>query len=194
MNALFMTVAQVQARISLTKERLDQLNDEACELALPAVAGSDEAAAALARIHGEVRQISDDLVILERAKLTAADLQRAADEAVTEAYRARHLSVAQDRAAEIVKLAVRADALVAEFQTVFTVIASTEQEILEALRRAGKPPTGDRVGQGGLNAFVIAALTAQVDGTARYRRSRPVAEIATSAWADLLKNVRGDDA
>jgi hypothetical protein len=155
---------------------------------MPAVSGDEDAAASLARINAQVRQITADLAILDRARITAIEQQREASEAKAAANRARALEVAQDRAAAIVCLATRADDLVAEFKVVFADMAAVAREIWNALREASDPPNDAVVGRKNLGQFAIASLTAFTNGTDRFGQVRPVADIAAKAWADLLKN------
>lgn len=188
MDTPSMTVEKIEVLISDARERLATLDSEAQALAMPAVSGDPDAAASLARINSEVRQVTADVAVLERARLTAAQQQREAEEAKDAAYRARHLEIAQDHAAVIVKLAARADELVAEFKVVFADMSATEREIWKALREASAPPHEAVVGRKNLGHFAIASLTAFTTGTDRFGQTRAVADIAANAWADLLKN------
>jgi hypothetical protein len=183
-----MTVDKIEDQIGAARERLAVLDNEAQDLAMPAVSGDEDAAASLARINAQVRQITADLAILDRARITAIEQQREASEAKAAANRARALEVAQDRAAAIVCLATRADDLVAEFKVVFADMAAVAREIWNALREASDPPNDAVVGRKNLGQFAIASLTAFTNGTDRFGQVRPVADIAAKAWADLLKN------
>jgi len=193
MSASSMTVAQIEAQIADAREGLATLDRDAQSFALPAVEGNQDAAAALARINTEVRQITADLAVLDRARITAAKQQRDESEAKAKDYRAHHRAIAQDRAAAIVKLAGRADDLVAEFKAVFADLAVTEREIWNALREASAPPHDAVVGRKNLGQFAIALLTAFTNGTDRFGQGRAVADVARTAWADLLVSERSDD-
>lgn len=188
MSAPSMTVAQIEAQIADARECLATLDRDAQSFALPAVEGNQDAAAALARINAEVQQITADLAVLDRARLTAAQQRREADEACVAEYRARHLATAQDCAASIVKLAARADELVAEFKVVFADMSTTEQQIWRALHEASVPPHDAVVGRKNLGQFAIASLTAFTNGTDRFGQTRAVADVATKAWSHLLSN------
>ena len=188
MNTPSITVDQIEAQIADARERLAGLDQEAQELSLSAVSGDQDAAASLARINAQVQQITGDVAVLERARLTAAQQQREADEAREASYRASHLEFAQDRATAIVNLAARIDELTAEFKTVFAEMSAAEREIWKALREASAMPSDAVVGRKNLGLFAIASLTAFINGTDRFGQTRAVADIAAVAWAHLLKN------
>jgi hypothetical protein len=193
MHAPSMTVAQIEAQTTDARECLALLNDEAKDLSLLVVSGDQDAAAKLAGINAEVRQITADLAVLDNARLVAAEQQRDASDAKDAAYRARHMTIARDRAAAIVSLASRVDQIVAEFKSVYSEMVGTEEQIRRALREAGTPPNDAAVGQRGLAVFAIASLTAITNGTDRFSRTRAVADVARMAWADLLVSERSDD-
>lgn len=181
-----MNVGQIEEQIGAARERLAVLDQEAQSLALPAVEGDEDAAASLGRTNAQSSQIIRDLAVLDRARVSAAQQQRDADEASKAAYRARHLEIAQDRAAAIVRLGSRADELVAELKVVFADMSATEKQIWGALHSASEPPQGAVVGRKGLVDFVIASLTAFTNGTDRFGQTRSVASVAEVAWAFLL--------
>lgn len=183
-----MTVEQIDTQIKAARELLATLRSEARDLSLPAVSGSGDAVSSLAQINAETDRVLADMVILDQARSVALERLATVDAAALAEYRARHLTIAQDRAAEIVKLAVRADELVAEVKRVFTDLTETENGIRKALLEAGYAPNGVIVGQKGLAVFMIASLTAFTNGTDRFSKPRPVAEIAQQAWANLLNS------
>ena len=188
MDTPSITVPQIEAQITDRRECLALLDQEAQDLSLAAVSGDQDAAASLARINSEVAQITADLAVLDRARVTAAQQRREADEAREASYRASHLEYAQDRAAAIVKLAARIDELVAEFKSVFTDMSAVEREIWNALREASASPNDAVVGRQNLGIFAIASLTAFTNGTDRFGQTRAVADVAAKAWSHLLKN------
>jgi hypothetical protein len=183
-----MTVAQIEAQTTDARECLALLNDEARDLSLLVVSGDQDAAAKLAGINAEVRQIAADLAILDNARLVAAEQQRDASDAKDAAYRARHMTIARDRVAAIVSLAGRIDDLIVEFKTAFTDLNATEREIWNALRQASALPHHAVVGTKNLGQFAVASLTALTNGTDRFAQGRAVADVAKAAWADLLNN------
>ncbi|KRR27502.1 hypothetical protein [Bradyrhizobium retamae] len=188
MDTPLMTVDQIEEQIGAARERLAVLDQQAQSFALPAVAGDQDAAASLARINADVRQITADVSVLARAKLTIEQQQMKASEAEVTAYHLRHFEIAQDHAAAIVKLASRADDLVAQFKAVFAEMSATERKIWKALREASAPPSDAVVGRKNLGQFAIASLTAFTTGIDRYGQTRAVADVAAKAWADLLKS------
>lgn len=188
MSAPSMSIAQIEAQIADARDRLATLDGEAQELAMPTVSGDQDAAAALARINAQVRQVTGDVAVLDRARLTAVEQQRKASEAEVTAYHLRHFEIARDHAAAIVKLASRADDLVAQFKAVFAEMSATEREIWKSLREASAPPSDAVVGRKNLGQFAIASLTAFTTGIDRYGQTRAVADVAANAWADLLKH------
>jgi DNA-binding LytR/AlgR family response regulator len=193
MDTPSMTVEQIEDQIGAARERLAVLDQEAQSLALPAVEGDEAAAASLARINSEIRQITADVAVLDRARITVAQQQRKASEAEVTAYHLRHFEIAQDHAAVLVKLASRADELVAEFKAVFADMSATEREIWKALHEASAPPSDAVVGRKSLGQFAIAALTAFTTGADRFGQTRAVADIAATAWAFLLSKEADQD-
>lgn len=188
MTAPSMTVDQIDAQIKAARQRLAVLRSKARELSLPVVSGDAEALSSLAQTNAETDRVLADLVVLDQARAVALQRMASEDAAALAGYRARHLTIAQDRAAAIVKLAIRADELVAEVKRVFTDLTDTENDIRRALREAGVPPSDVVVGQKGLAVFAIASLNAFTNGTDRFNKPRAVADIAKQAWADLLNH------
>lgn len=183
-----MTVEQIDAQIKAARERLAGLRSDARELSLPAVSGDGGALSSLAQTNGETDRVLADLVILDQARSVALQQLATVDAAALAAYRAGHMSVAQNRAAAIVKLAGRADELVAEFKVVFAELSTIEREIWNALREASAPPSDAVVGRKNLGQFAIASLTAFANGTDRFGQTRAVADVAAKAWANLLNS------
>lgn len=183
-----MTVDQIDAQIKAARERLAVLRSEARELSLPAVSGDGDAVSSLAQTNAETDRVLADLVVLDQARSAALQRLASEDAAALAAYRARHLLIAQDRAAAIVKLSARADELIAEVKRVFADLTETENDIRKALREAGVPPSDVVVGQKGIAVFAVASLNAFANGTDRFNKQRAVADIARNAWADLLKH------
>lgn len=183
-----MTVEQIDPQIKAARERLAALRSEARELSLPAVSGDGGALSALAQANAETDRVLADLVILDQARSAALQQLATVDAAALAGYRARHMSIAQDRAAAIVKLATRIDELVAEFKVVFAEMSATEREIWTALHEASAPPSDAVVGRKNLGQFAIASLTAFTNGTDRFGQTRAVADIAAKAWANLLNS------
>jgi hypothetical protein len=179
------TLEQIEAQITDRRECLSLLSDEAKDLSLLVVSGDQDATAALASINTEIRQISGDLAVLDNARLVATKQQQSASEAEVTAYRARHREIARDHAEVIVKLASRADELIAEIRAALAEISATEREIWSALREASASPQDAVVGRRGLIQFAIASLNGVANGTDRFSQARPVADVARTAWADL---------
>lgn len=182
------TVNQIDAQIKAARERLATLRIEARELSLPAVSGDGEAVSSLGQTNAEMDRVLADLVVLDQARSVALQRLASDDAAALADYRARHLSIAQERAVAIVKLAVRADELVGEVKRVFADLTETENEIRRALREAGVPPNDVVIGQKGLAVFAIASLNAFTNGTDRFSKPRAVADIAKQAWASILSS------
>ena len=188
-----LTIQQIDAQTAQAREFLSMLDGEAQELALPAVAGDQDAAAALARVNAQIRQTTADVAVLDRARITVAQQRREADDAGVAAYRVRHREIARDHAEVVVKLASRADELIAEIRVVLAEISATEREVSKALRASAAPLQDAVVGRQGLIQFAIASLNGIVNGTDRFNQARPVADVAKMAWADLLVSERSDD-
>lgn len=188
METSSMTVDQIDAQIKAARERLSTLRSEARDLSLPAVSGDGEALSLLTQTNAETDRVLADLVVLDQARNVALQQLATVDAAALAGYRARHMTIAQDRAAAIVKLAGRIDDLVAQFKAVFAEMSETEREIWRALHEASAPPGDAVVGRKGLGSFALASLTAFINGSDKFGQTRPVADIAAKAWADLLKH------
>jgi hypothetical protein len=187
MSAPTMTVQQIEVQIADARRCLAAFQQRSRELALPTVGGDPDAIASLAETNSASDQVLADLVVLEHARAAAVEQQAANDAAAHAEYCAGRMAIARDRAGAIVKLAARIDGLISEFETVFTEMSATENEIRKALREAGAPPNDVIIGQRGLGVFAIASLTALTSGTSRFNKPRAVADVATMAWADLLE-------
>jgi hypothetical protein len=188
METIAITVDQIDIQIKAARERLASLRSEAHELSLPAVSGNGDAISSLAKTNAETDRVLADLVVLDQARGVALQRLASEDAAAMADYRARHLTIAQDRAAEIVKLAKRADELIAEFKVVFEEMSAIERGIWKSLRDASAPPSDAVVGRKSLASFAITALNAVANGTNRFGQTRAVADIAAKAWAHLLSN------
>ncbi len=187
------TTAQIEAELAAVREQIATLEAEAGDLSYPAVAGDQEAIASLATIRAQIQQAETDRAVLEDAKKIAIWREARAAEAKEGQYRAHHLRIAKDRAAELVRLGSRADDLVAELKKIFASLGTTEREIWNALREASAPPDDAIVGRKAIGQFAIASLTAFTRGEDRFGRVRPVADVAKSAWAHLLINEGATD-
>lgn len=188
MTASLITVLQLDRQLAAARERLAVLEQDARDLALPAVSGDQDAITSLASANSSIGQIRAELVILERARVSVVEQQKKTSEADAAAYRARHLEFAQDRAAAIVKLAARADELVAEFKSVYDDLGATENQMWEALCEASALPQDAIVGRRNLRLLAIESMNAFTKGVDKFNKPRAVADVAKRAWAHLLKN------
>lgn len=187
MDATSITVGQIEAQIADGRERLAQLDREAQDLAMPAVAGDQDAAASLASINGQVQQITADLAVLERARLAAAQQQQAVNEAVAAATRARHLANARASVARLIEIAQQIDRAQAAILPVLKELDATELAIWNSLRLASAQPSGGIVGQRNLAAIAMDRLSVAASGKTMFLSDqRCVEEVAASAWASLL--------
>ncbi|MBN8978914.1 MAG: hypothetical protein J0I08_20800 [Rhizobiales bacterium] len=188
-----LTSAQITAKISFATSGMDTLRREENDLALAAVSGDDEAIKRIAEIRSQLRQIGEDVSILERARTVAQRKESEAAAARNQEYRARHLAIAREKAAELVKIAVRVDEAVAAFKACTVEIDRVEREIHTALREADARESGGRVGQMHLWRFAFDLITKFVKGTASFDPGRPVADVARSAWGHLLDDEGDSD-
>lgn len=182
-----LTSAQITAKISFAMSGMDTLRREESDLALAAVSGDDEAIKRIAEIRSQLRQIGEDVSILERARTAAQRKESEAAAARNEKYRARHMAIAREKAAEIVKIAARADEAVAAFKASTVEIDQVEREIHAALREADAKANTSRAGQTHLWRFAFDQITKFVKGIDSFDPGRPVADVARSAWRDLLE-------
>lgn len=182
-----MTVYQIETQIAEARERLASLDREAQDLAMPTVSGDQDAAASLAGINVQVQQITADIAVLERARLTAARQQREACEASAAADRARNLQIARVDAAKIIALAGQADQLIAAFDAVIADLETVEQHLWRALAQAAAQPSDAIVGRRGIGTIALARMCEVTDRrNKQIRQQRPVAAVASLAWKDLL--------
>lgn len=186
--------AQIELQIAAARDALTRLDGEAQALSLPAVSGNQDAAASLAQIDAQVAQIAADLAVLNRARLSALDDEARAVAANAAEYRAHHLAVAKDRAAELVGLAARADDAIETFLTVLRDMQSTERAIWAGLREASAPPADGVFGRKGLAQMAMERAGLSASGQALFHSDkRPIAEIARTAWRHLMTPGADDD-
>lgn len=182
-----MTVHQVEAQIADARERLAILDREAQDLAMPTVSGDPDAAASLARINSEVTQITADLAVLDRARLTAAQQQREADEARKAADRSLRMADARASAAHLIELARDIDRAQRSMLPMLNQLVANERAIWNSLRQADAPPTGMIVGQRDLAGLAMDRLISAAQGRTMFLSDqRCVEEIAAAAWSFLL--------
>ncbi|MGM4915894.1 hypothetical protein [Tardiphaga sp. 813_E8_N1_3] len=186
-NVATLTSAQIDGNLAVARDLIGQLEDQSRDFSLPAASGDEAAVALLANVRAQIRQATEDVSVLELARQVAIASELNAAKMKDEAYRARHHQTARERAAEIVKRAVRADELLAELKAAIGGIAETERAIWNALRDAGEPPGDAIVGRKNLSQFAVDRVVAFSNGNDRLNANRPlVAEIARRAWANLL--------
>lgn len=188
-----LTSAQITSRITFITSSIEMLRQEESDLALAAVSGDDDAVKRIAEIRSQLRQIGEDVAILDRARTAAQRKESEAAAARDEAYRAHHLAIAREKAAELVKIAVRVDEAVAAFKACTVEIDRVEREIHSALREADAKANTGRVGQTHLWRFAFDLITKFVKGTASFDPGRPVADVARNAWSHLLDDEGDSD-
>lgn len=177
---------QIAGQISAARDLIIGLEQEAHDLSYPAVSGDQKAVASLGTIRAQIRQANEDIAVLELAKGVAISKEAAAEQAEDQAHRARHMTIAREKAAAIVDLARRVDNLLVDFKAVLADLDATELAIWNALRGASTQPSSAIVGQRNIGHFAIALLTAFTNGSDRFRQPPAVADIAARAWSDLL--------
>jgi hypothetical protein len=181
------TTAQIESQLASARARLATLDADVQRLSLPAVSGDSEAAAALSQVNTAIRQVSADIAVLDRARIEAARQEREAKEADEAAYRARSLAVARDRVADLMRLAGRADEMVAAYKALITEISQTERAVWDAAREAGMSPDGAVIGRKGLASFMTERMFAISNGRELFLlEKRDVAAIVATAWEHLL--------
>lgn len=188
------TIDQIEAKISGARERLRTLDNEAKELSLPVVSGDEGAVALLMQVNASIRQVTADLAVLNSARLAAAQQQADAATAATAAYRARHVEIARGHAAEIVKLAARADDLVASYKGLLGELAEAERKIGTTLREAGELPNTAIVGRKDLARFMVERVVNSHSGRDKFlTEQRTITTIAAAAWSALLVQEGADN-
>lgn len=194
MGAQHMTVEQVDAMIAGARARLADLEKQAKELSLPAVSGDESAITDLGRNRDQVRQVLDDLIVLDHARRASLEKQTETDAAAVAAFRAQRMEAARGHAAEIVALAGRADELVAGFKVLLADLAEAERNIWRALNDAKAGASSAIVGRRNIGNIAVGRMLEVINGVDRMRseRSRPVAVIASIAWADDLLKTEGE--
>ncbi|WOH68660.1 hypothetical protein [Bradyrhizobium sp. BWA-3-5] len=182
------SIYQVETQIGAARERLAALDKEAQDLALPAVSGDQDAVASLAGINAQISQIVADLAVLDRARFTAVEQKREADEARDAERRAHHLQIARDDAAKIIRLSSQADELVDKFDALLVDLLDVDQHLWRALAEAKAQPSDAVVGRRGISQIAVARMREVVDRLNKHvRHQRPVAVVAAVAWSELLK-------
>lgn len=187
MSEPLMSVAQIEAQITERRECLALLDQEAKDLALPSISGDQKATAALATINAEIAQITADVSVLERARITVAQQQREANEERVAADRALRMAEARASVARLIEIARKIDKAQAAMLSALSELASIERAIWVSLRLAGAPPAGRIVGQRDLAGLAMDRLTLAAQGRTMFLSDqRCVEEIATAAWSSLL--------
>lgn len=155
-------------------------------LALGAVTGDKSAAEELARIKSEIAGLVADREVLVAAKRRAEVLEADADEDAGIEDRRAHRAEAQKSAAAALAAARDMDAAIAAFVAAAAALDAAEKATRDHVRLAGDTPDG-RVGRkdaAGHGHFLIARV---VDGTAKRRNDRTVAELVGAAWQEYLE-------
>lgn len=181
------TSASIAAQLGAARDRLAQLAAEIGELSYPAVAGDARAAADLATARAETTQVEADCSVLETALKVA--LQREADAAHRDMaeQRAEAMAAARKGAAELIELAGQIDELCASLKRVVGQIDNAERAIWRDLGEAGEKPASGVVGLKGLGQMSLDRLKLAMDGRLLYLSDqRSIAEVARSAWSNLL--------
>ncbi|MCK1492200.1 hypothetical protein IVB14_17670 [Bradyrhizobium sp. 180] len=193
MDTVSITVHQIEAQIADGRERLAQLDLEAQGLAMSVVSGDKDAAASLASINVQIQQITADLAVLERARLSAAQEQRAANEALAIAARARHMADARASAARLIEIAQKIDRAHAAILPALKDLDAAELAIWNSLRLASAQPSVGVVGQRNLAILAMDRLSVAATGKTMFLSDqRCVEEVAATAWASLLASEKDE--
>jgi len=181
-----LSTGQIADKIIHARSEIAELEDEGQDLALDAVSGDKKSIARIAEIRSTITRIEADISLLENARRVAQRNDALADREKLQDYRARHFQTAKERAAALVALADIVDGLVGDLKSRIKNIRILEREIWSELREAGAPPERHIIGRSGLEVYAIDDVTMFVKGLDQYKKSRPVSEIARTAWGYLL--------
>lgn len=179
------TSKQIDQQLAALDTHIAEHEAKAKKLAFAAVSGDKDAAAELALANAEVKRASADRVVLEQAHEAASAHEASAAYAAEAEERAQYLDEARSNASEIVKLAKKADALIAEFRAVTLKIDEVERQAQQTTRRSGAI-NPNLVGSNGLVEYALSRLDIAVRGTRIYDK-RSVEQIASSGWRFLLE-------
>lgn len=183
------TSASIRERISSLEIARAGTEAEFDRLASAAIDGDAEAGRAAAEADTRLSRMAVDARILSRALDRSLKAEAAAAEADAAVVRRAHRANARTSAARLLDLARQIDAATAAMLPLLREIEATEREIGGSLRLAGSPPSGGVVGQRDLAVIAMDRLTLSANGRVMFSSDqRPVAEIARTAWRDLLTN------
>ncbi|WP_072391932.1 hypothetical protein [Hyphomicrobium sp. CS1BSMeth3] len=189
------TVAELQRHVAEIDAELARLDREATRLSVAAVRDTDwNADAKLFALSGRVSALKAkrEALIKQFPAAEARDRELAAHG--DEVERARHMEAARQHAQEIVSLAQKIDAAVAEFKTLLRDITAAEAAARGSLRAAGAS-LGDAVaGREGLASKANLRMRLALEGGDNFVNSQPrdIASFASVGWAFLIEG--GDDA
>ncbi|UYT56159.1 hypothetical protein OHI65_19410 [Brucella sp. MAB-22] len=181
------TVAQINGQLEALSIHVAECENKARELAFQAVSGDKEASAELARMNAEVKRANEDKLVLEQARITAAQREAEAAAANDAESRARHMDDARVAAGKLVDLADRADKLIAEFFALSEEIDAVEREVRRSLVTAKHNAIGGFFGRNGLSEIALDRMDVKIRGL-RVSDKRDVGEIAAAAWRFLLND------
>lgn len=175
--------ADLDARLEALADAMAEAEQEITRLSLPASGGDADAIAALTKAHAKIVSLQRDHEILQRARTAALTQAEAASEAEAEAARAAAKAKAIELARLLQQDAARIDALADEYRELVQAVAKNERALHAALRAAGEPCDGGRIGQEDLGRYAVAVIDTALAAPAF--RARPCGLIAGTAWGYL---------
>lgn len=179
------TSQNIEDQLAALDTHIAEHEAEAKKLALAAVSGDKDAATKLASANAEVKRASADRLVFEQALEAILAKEAEAKDGAQAAERAAALVDAKSHAGDIVKLAAKADDLIAKLRTVLADIDTSERSAHLAVRCSGVSNPG-LVGSNGLTEWALSRLDLHVRG-ALITDKRSVEQIASSGWRFLLE-------
>lgn len=184
--------AYISGQLDALAATLERLEREAADLSFAAVSGNKDAAKALSELNTRIAGAHADRTVLERARLTALNLEDAAARDAAETERKRHYAIARDLAGKLLGLSERTDALIAEFGALISDMNATERAIWSELHRAKAAPPDSGVGRNNIAGTAFANMN-NATAAGDFKSKKSVADWVLAGWGFLLTREAADD-
>jgi hypothetical protein len=159
---------------------------EAKRLSFDAVSGDMKAAKRLSDINREINRMSEDRVILERAREIAIK-KEAETAAIADAEsRAAHMAAARKESIKLLDIAAKTDALISDLLATLLEMDAAEGAIWAELRQARVRPPGVIVGRNGLSGHAADIVKRVAHGVKFTPDPRGCADLARVGWSFLI--------
>lgn len=175
-------------------EKIRGLEAQSARLALGTVEGDPASQEALRDVMLQLRDARGDLLILRNAFKAAAERDVASAEAARLEREASAKARARQAAGTLYDAALLVDARVSDLIAAIDDLRASEAALHDLVRQAGLAPETSRVGRRGLGQLAVTRAKLAIEGRGAFAiDKRPTAEVARSAWSDLLHSERAEN-